>query len=222
MYGKTIKLPAGDFYLEGLLTIPVQVKSLIIFLSGYGNQEDLRNYFLANRLNEAGYGTLIFDPLNKREYDSPKKLNIDLLTRRVITNTTWVSNHSEYRMLNLGYLGIDTGAAPALIAASKLGAKIRTIVTVGGRTDLAHEALSKIGSPTMMIAPEYDFHAIKINKRAQKLLNAPNKLAVIPGASHFYEERVKTEEVATMAISWFQKYLPTVNKSRSNLIINNG
>ena len=50
------------------------------------------------------------------------------------------------------------------------------------------------------------------NKRALERLNAArerkdNKLIIIPGATHLFEEPGKLEEVARVASGWFLKFL---------------
>lgn len=208
MYEKTIKLPADDYYLDGELAIPVKAKSLIIFLSGYGNRFDPVNRLLAGHMQDAGYATLLFDLLTKKELATTESLDVELLKRRILTITSWLSNHSEYRQYHLAYIGISGGVAPAIRATAELGSKIRALVSIGGRTDLAVNELPKIACPTLLIAAEYDFHTIKLYQEALHLLNAPKNMAIIPGASHFFTEPKKIELVAKATATWFRKYLP--------------
>jgi len=39
------------------------------------------------------------------------------------------------------------------------------------------------------------------------LLQVENKLVIIPGATHLFEEPGKLDEVADYASAWFQQYL---------------
>lgn len=208
MYKKTVKLPTDDFHLDGELVIPVKAKSLIIFLSGYEDQLAPANRVLAEHLQNAGYATLLFDLLTKKELAAPESLDIDLLKRRIITITSWLNNHSEYRQFHLAYIGISGGAAPAIRAAAELTTKIRALISISGRTDLAATELPQIACPTLLIAAEFDFHVIKVNQEAVHLLNAPKNLAIIPGASHSFTEPKKIELVAEASAAWFRKHLP--------------
>lgn len=221
MYENTIKLPADDFYLEGDMAIPVKAKSLIIFLSGYGNRFDPVHRILAGHLQESGYATLLFDLLTTKERENPTTIDVEMLSRRVVTVSTWLNNHSEYRLFSLGYLGISSGAPPALMAAAELGTKIKAIVSITGRTDRAKKQLSAITSPTLLIVPEYDFHTIKLNQETLQLLNGPKNMVVIPGTSHFFEEPEKLNHVADISVSWFRKYLPTALRNKTTLKITN-
>lgn len=221
MYENIIKLPTDDFYLEGNLTIPVKAKSLIIFLSGFGNRFDPVHRILANHLQEAGYATLLFDLLTTKERENPRALDVETLSRRIVTISSWLHNHSEYRLFELGYLGISSGVPPALIAAAEPGTKIKAIVSIGGRTDWAKKQLPEIASPTLLIAPEYDFHTIKLNQEALDLLNGPKNMVVIPGTSHFFAEAEKLDHVADISVNWFRKYLPTGVRREAILKITN-
>lgn len=207
MITKKIKLPIDDSFLDGDLTIPDKASTLIIFLSGYSNDLNSFNHFLASHLQDEGYATLLFDFLRKTEKELPKKLDAELLTRRIITITTWINNHSRYHQFDLGFLGITSGAVLALKAAAELGPKIKALVSIEGEAILAENDISNISSPTLLIVAEYDFHAIKLNSDILKRIKAIKNMVIVPGASHFFEEPHKMEQVAAITTSWFRKYL---------------
>ena len=46
-----------------------------------------------------------------------------------------------------------------------------------------------------------------LNEAAFAKLSCPKQLAVVPGATHLFEEPGKLEEVSRLAGAWFERYL---------------
>lgn len=205
MYEQLLKLPVDGIFIEGTLTLPVKAKSLVIFARGSGRFSD-ENNILAQHLQRDGFGTLLFNLSSEKE-EQHQSVGIDLLTQRLIAVTLWITSHSEFRSLDLAYVGGGTGAAVALKAAAELNSKIRAVVSCGGRTDLVAEDLKKVISPTLLIAGELDFHTIKLNKKALKRLGGSRQMAIIAGASHLFEEPGKLDLVARDLVEWLHKYM---------------
>jgi putative phosphoribosyl transferase len=207
---------------EGDLTIPLAAQAIVLFAHGSGSgRYSSRNQFVAAVLNNKGIATLLVDLLNQEEKridEETKHLryNIGLLARRFAAVTNWLAQQPETRDLAIGYFGSSTGAAAALITAERLGLA-KAIVTRGGRADLAGEsALHQVKAPILFIVGGNDTSEIAINKRALELLsNAEAKeLAIIPSATHLFEEPGKMEEVAQIAADWFECYLLRTGKRK--------
>ena len=52
-----------------------------------------------------------------------------------------------------------------------------------------------------------DEPVIELNRQALEQLRAEKQLAVVPGATHLFEEPGTLEEVARLARDWFLRYL---------------
>jgi hypothetical protein len=52
-----------------------------------------------------------------------------------------------------------------------------------------------------------DAPVIELNQRAQRELRPENRLEIIPGATHLFEEPGTLERVADLARSWFESHL---------------
>jgi putative phosphoribosyl transferase len=109
--------------------------------------------------------------------------------------------------LNLAYFGSSTGAAAALAAAAELGARINSVVSRGGRPDLAGPALGKILAATLLIVGGNDTPVIALNEEAYVRMPCEKQLRLIPGATHLFEEAGALERVARLAVDWFQNHL---------------
>ena len=115
------------------------------------------------------------------------------------------------RGLRVGYFGASTGGGAALVAAADLGGTIDAVVSRGGRPDLAGEALPRVTSPTLLIVGEWDDVVIRLNQQALAQLRCEKELAIVPQASHLFEEAGALEKVAKLAAGWFRRHLKRRN-----------
>ena len=77
----------------------------------------------------------------------------------------------------------------------------------GGRPDLAGDALRRVQAPTLLIVGGLDYGVIELNRSAQQLLRCRNRLDIVPGATHLFEEPGTLESVVERATKWFIEYL---------------
>jgi putative phosphoribosyl transferase len=194
--------------LMGDLSAPQRARGIVVFAHGSGSGRlSPRNREVARALNEAGYATLLFDLLRpQEERDRRNVFDIALLSGRLAAATTWLRGRRELEELPLGYFGASTGAAAALTAAAALDSEPRAIVSRGGRPDLALE-LGAVQAPTLLIVGGADHQVLELNRLAQRELRAPSELAIVPGATHLFEEPGALEQVSRLAIDWFDRYL---------------
>jgi putative phosphoribosyl transferase len=208
-----VRISPADVELEGDLSIPDGASGIVLFAHGSGSsRHSPRNRYVGEALRRRGLGTLLFDLLTLREerldmHTGHLRFDIDLLSERLVAATEWIGSYDETRDLRIGYFGASTGAAAALVAAARLPEKIGAIVSRGGRPDLAGPALRQINAPTLLIVGGDDLPVIELNRRAQRELHAPNKLEIVPGATHLFEEPGALDQVAALAGDWFVQYL---------------
>src|SRR5204862_1070011 len=85
---------------------------------------------------------------------------------------------------------------------------VRAVVSRGGRPDLASDALLHVTAPTLLIVGGEDTAVIALNQEAfEKLAAEEKQVAIVPGATHLFEESGTLEEVARLARNWFETYL---------------
>jgi dienelactone hydrolase len=209
-----VRIPIDSIVLEGNLVIPEGTQGIVIFAHGSGSsRHSSRNKYVARKLQEEGFGTLLFDLLTAEEeridmVTAHLRFDIDLLAIRLVTVTKWFLINFVTENLNIGYFGASTGAAAALIAATENSNAIKAIVSRGGRPDLAEKALPDVKVPTLLIVGGNDFQVIDMNQWALERLNVKDKeLKIVPGATHLFEESGALEEVAHLAGEWFKRYL---------------
>jgi pimeloyl-ACP methyl ester carboxylesterase len=204
-----VPIPAGAAVVEGSLDMPLGARGLVLFAHGSGSSRfSPRNRFVAGRLREAELGTLLVDLLTEAEDADPeKRFDIDFLTDRLERVTAWFRDTFPDTPLPIGYFGASTGAAAALRAAAELGPAIGAIVSRGGRPDLAWDVLPRVQTPTLFIVGSEDHPVLEWNHQAYDRLTSRKKLAIVPGATHLFEEPGALEEVAREAASWFECHL---------------
>jgi len=205
-FNQIVQIPVDGIKLEGSLMIPSKPSGVVLFAHGSGSsRHSPRNNFVAQSLQSAGIGTLLLDLLTRQEDESYEtRFDIDLLTWRLERVTQWLMEQPQSRSLAIGYFGASTGAAAALNAAATFGIAIGALVSRGGRPDLAISALPQVQSPTLLIVGGLDDVVIDLNRQAYEQLKVEKHLAVIPGATHLFEEPGALEEVARLAAQWFK------------------
>ncbi len=204
-----VQIPADGITLEGALVIPADARGVVLFAHGSGSsRHSPRNNFVAEVLQTAGLGTLLFDLLTRQEdaiYQN--RFNIDVLTWRLERATQWLTEQPQSKSLDIGYFGASTGAAAALQAAATFGQSIGAVVSRGGRPDLALPALRNVEAPTLLIVGGLDDVVIDLNRQAYEKLRVEKHLAIVPGATHLFEEPGTLQEAARLAADWFSRYL---------------
>jgi putative phosphoribosyl transferase len=210
---RSAHIPAGEVMLEGTLNLPQQALAVVLFAHGSGSgRHSPRNRHVANVLNEARLATLLIDLLTREEeefdlFTGELRFNIALLAHRLVVTTEWLTQYTDTRRLPIGYFGASTGAAGALVAAAQRPDRVGAVVSRGGRPDLAGTALSRVRAPTLLIVGGNDLQVIELNKEALRLLRCEKDLAIVPGASHLFEEPGALDEVARLAGWWFLRHL---------------
>ena len=209
----SVDIPAGETTLDGDLHIPAQASGLVLFAHGSGSsRHSPRNQYVAQAIRTAGIGTLLFDLLTPEEERIDLRthylrFDIDLLAGRLEEVTAWVTNTDATRHLRIGYFGASTGGGAALVVAARLGQGIGAVVSRGGRPDLAGALLPMVLAPTLLIVGGRDDTVIQLNEAAYALLQCKKSLRIVPGATHLFEEPGTLDEVARLAIEWFQQHL---------------
>ena len=201
----------GDHRLGGILARPPDAGGLIIFAHGSGSSRfSPRNTFVAETLQRRGFATLLFDLLTETEARTRRNVfDIPLLGSRVAEVISWARDDPETRDLAIGLFGASTGAAAALVAAASMPEAVQAVVSRGGRPDLAGKALFKARAPTLLIVGGRDYEVISLNEEAKAMMTCPVRLAVVPGATHLFEEPGTLEQVVDLAAAWFSKHLRT-------------
>ena len=206
--GADVQAAAGEIRLAGYLTVPPNAPGIVVFAHGSGSsRHSPRNQYVARILTNAGLGTLLFDLLTPaEELNRANVFDIALLADRLTQVTGWLRAQPQAAHCAVGYFGASTGAAAALWAAAEPGAGIAAVVSRGGRPDLARPRLAAVTAPTLLIVGGLDEVVLDLNRRAQAGLRCENHLAIVPDATHLFEEPGTLDAAATLARDWFTSH----------------
>jgi putative phosphoribosyl transferase len=210
---RDVRIPLGEEWLEGHLTIPEGARGLVLFAHGSGSgRHSPRNRFVAAELQRDGLATLLLDLLTEEEEridarTTHLRFDIPLLASRLVAATDWTRKQPETEPLVIGYFGASTGAAAALVAAATRPDVVRAVVSRGGRPDLAAGSLSDVRAPTLLIVGGADPEVLQLNRESLYFLGCAKLLTVVSGATHLFEEPDTLEQVARAAAQWFTRHL---------------
>jgi putative phosphoribosyl transferase len=209
-----VRVPTGRVALEGDLGLSPGAEGVVLFAHGSGSgRRSPRNRFVADRLRQAGLGTLLIDLLTEAEEridarTAHLRFDIGLLADRLVGAIDWLAGDERTAGLRVGLFGASTGGGAALVAAAQRPDRVAAVVSRGGRPDLAGPALPTVRAPTLFVVGGDDDVVITLNEQALARLGSPVKeLVIVPGASHLFEEPGKLEEVARLAADWFARHL---------------
>jgi alpha-beta hydrolase superfamily lysophospholipase len=217
---REVRIPSGDVWLYGDLIVPADAFGVVLFVHGSGSgRHSARNRQVAQKLQQAGMATLLFDLLTAQEeqvdlHTREHRFDIPLLTGRMQDATAWVQAQPELRDLPVGYFVASTGSAAALMGAGGLCHRIWALVSRGGRPDLAGPAaLAAVTAPTLLIVGGADGTVLDLNREAFGRMQCEKRLAVVPGATHLFEEPGTLEQVSELAAAWFSEHMARVEQS---------
>jgi putative phosphoribosyl transferase len=208
-HDREVEVDVGHVRLAGHLTVPHGATGMVVFVHGSGSsRHSPRNRAVAAALGTTGLGTLLFDLLTpEEELDRSNVFDIELLAARLVAVTRWLRGQPVCAGLAIGYFGASTGAGAALWAAAEPGSPVAAVVSRGGRPDLARARLERVTAPTLLIVGGHDSVVLELNREAQALLRCETALAVVPGATHLFEEPGALQRVAELAREWFTTHL---------------
>jgi putative phosphoribosyl transferase len=209
----SVQIPAAGAGLEADIVVPQLARGLVLFAHGSGSSRfSPRNRYVAEQLQHAGLATALADLLTPAEEQADTRtgdlrFDIGLLAARLAAVTDWLAGQEPTAGLSLGLFGASTGAAAALVAAAARPTHVRTVVSRGGRPDLAGEFLPQVHQPTLLIVGQRDPAVLELNRQAMQKLAGETQLVIVPGASHLFEEPGALEQVAQLARDWFIEHL---------------
>jgi dienelactone hydrolase len=211
----TLRVPVDGTTLNADLAIPVEAHGIVLFAHGSGSsRHSPRNQFVARVLQQSDFGTLLMDLLTEKEEavdNRTRELRFDIgmLARRLTATVDWLAAQPSFQALPIGIFGASTGAAAALVTAAERPQLVKSVVSRGGRPDLAADALPRVQAPTLLIVGGYDDAVEALNEQARARMTTKVALKIVPRATHLFEEPGALSQVADFAAGWFWDTLKT-------------
>lgn len=208
-----VRFRCGDAALDADVEHPPGATGVVVFAHGSGSsRRSPRNILVAQRLQGAGFTTVLCDLLTADEQvvdarDGSLRFDIGLLGDRLTKLAEEVAAGHASAALPLGLFGASTGAAAALLAAVARPRIVQSVVSRGGRPDLAGDVLPQVQAPTLLIVGERDPQVLELNRAAAARMACEHEVTVVAGATHLFEEPGALDDVAARAARWFTRTL---------------
>lgn len=195
--------------LPGDLALVPDTIGVVLFAHGSGSsRQSPRNRQVAEALQRRRLATVLLDLLAPEEAEDRRTVfDIALLAHRLGEAIDWARQDASLAPLPIGLFGASTGAAAALRAAAAHPGVVRAVVSRGGRPDLAAADLPQVLAPTLLILGGEDRVLLPLHRDALQQLRCAKQLAIVPGATHLFEEPGTLETVGWMAAGWFADHL---------------
>ena len=210
---RLVQVAAGALFLDGHLTIPENARGIVLFPYAIENEQRVSyTASLAWLFNEQGIATILVDLLTPEEKALDKETgffreNVNVLHQRIIGIANWLIETPETQNLRICYFGVGVTGAAVLIAAAERPDAVVTVIATAQRLDLARDYLPRVEAPVLLLGGENDSQANESSRQALEQLRAEKKLETIGGAGHLFEDTSTLEEVARLAIQWFEQHL---------------
>jgi alpha-beta hydrolase superfamily lysophospholipase len=70
-----------------------------------------------------------------------------------------------------------------------------------------------VRAPTLLVVGGSDLDVLEMNRDAAARMTCEREIAVVPGATHLFEEPGALDEVARLAMAWFMRFLAERSES---------
>ena len=207
-----MQIPVGSIQLRGQLMLGQAARGLVIVANGDGDHlYDQTNAYVARRLRDAGFATLVVDLLTPNEAvedaeTSALRFHQGLLASRLVKVAQWVRAGVAFSGLEIGLFASGLCAGAALATASVFSG-IRAVVCRGARVDVVVPQLHRVRSEVLLLVGERDTAHLSASRGAYWLLPESARLEVLPNAGHLLDEPETLDEVARQAERWFARTL---------------
>ena len=199
-----ISIPIGSRRVKGREQHCARPCGTIVFIHGSGvDRHDARNQYVGDRLQKAGFATVMLDLLEPREArEGQNVFDIELQAERLLAALERLDAAGKL-CRPVGFFATGIGAGVALLAAAQRPNEVGAVVIRSGRPDTALFRLQHVQAPTLLIVDAPD----PFNEAALDRLPGEKALVVVPSASHKYREASALGAVARHALRWFSRHL---------------
>ena len=209
---RPVRIPVDGAALDGDLAMPAVVRGVVLFAHGSGSsRHSSRNRYVAAGLREGGFATLLMDLLTPDEEQvdlrtREHRFDIPVLSQRLVAAVDALETMPGRQDLQVATFGASTGAADALQAAAARPLRVSTVVSRGGRPDLADD-LPQVHQPVLLVVGGEDRAVVELNQQAAARLGGEHRLAIVPGATHLCEEPGALDQVIALTTEWLHRHV---------------
>lgn len=209
----TLTIEVGGVELRGEMVLPHDEAGLVVIPEVTHDGQTLGLDHIAERLGEAGLGTLRLQLLTDEEASEDDIDGLDptpvMLGNRLGSVLDGLDRDDRTSVRPLGLYGAELSAAAALVAAAARPERIGAVVSADGRADLAGDALEQVAAPTLLIVLDEEPDAVDSTREAARRLGAVSQIELVPttGGSGNSDG---LQQIGDLAADWFVTHLVTL------------
>lgn len=217
-HGRVIRVGAGAVERNGLLSMPPNARGLVLLAQGVEGIEHNSSYAAIaeeQAFYTSGLATLLIDLFDaaERKLDAETgyfRTNTSIMEQRIVGIAEWLTENAETQNLAVGYFGIGSSGASALIAAAERPDVVHAVVAAGAQLDTAEDYLRRVMAPTLLIAAEKDAAGVKMAQEALESLAVEKRFEQIAGVASLSEGQNVVSELVRLASEWFAQRLEPI------------
>ena len=209
---RSVRIPAGTRELNAELRVPDRPRGLAVFVHGSGSGRLQSDRLLVPRyLESRGYATLIVDLLTMGEEASDVRsghyrFNVPFMAERIWLALTWIRRQPDLRHLPIALIGVEAASSAAIAAAAAHPDRVRGVISMSGRPDLAEDALGDVRIPVLLIAGARDTDVVVRNQKALLHLHGA-RLDIVDGAGTLRHGEGGVARAALDAADWLDDFV---------------
>ncbi|MCB0323698.1 MAG: hypothetical protein KDD69_09005 [Bdellovibrionales bacterium] len=214
--GEEVEVVSEKQTLSGRLHLP-SGSSAIVAVAGQGKLELFAP--LASALHEVNIATFLVDlgtgsPSSSDPTDNlPSRSLIEVLSSRLEHAVDWLSERSETRDLDVGFLGLGRSAGASLLCASREPYGVEAVLVTEGFELLTDTELEQIQAATLLVTAADNTPAQMRAERALGALRSTKAVRTISGSvSNLLEEPHAVTEALPLITWWFSEHLLPLRK----------
>jgi putative phosphoribosyl transferase len=128
-------------------------------------------------------------------------------SERISDIRKWAEENPQTEHLSAGLFSFGSGTAAALEAIANRDSKINAMVSLGGRPDLAFDALKRIDIPLLFICGDMDNANVVQHEKSLPYFNTSSKMEVLNDAGKGFTTPSAINEVIKLSREWFIQHL---------------
>lgn len=169
---------------------------------------------IADRLNRAGYCTVLADLLTDAEaiedaIDEDLRYDLPLLKGRAALVLEWIARAPQLSGRPLALYCAGTGGAVGMILAAENPALVQAMVCGASRPDLAGSWAARVRAATLFVIGGEDAVGVGFTRLVAEIFprEVPSRLELVQGVGLRFEEGPAAARAAELAIGWFDAHL---------------
>jgi putative phosphoribosyl transferase len=211
--GYTARINVEGVTLEGEVAVPADVRALILFAYGSGeNAHTPWHRTFVSFMSEGGYGVVQTMLLTSEEAWAEVSgglavLDTMTMTRRLIGVLDWTRDQIVSRQVPIVLMGAGQAAEAVFNTDADNPAMTAALVTVNGHADLAQGFLLQVSAPVLMIAGRNDRPAVHAARFISNRLATVKETVIMPGVGRRLDEIGAADEVARVTMEWLDRHV---------------